>query len=376
MSKINHLKKIMRDIMSLIKIGYINIFVLVVLLVIVEIGLRFAWTFRECSKGKCDFSRVTHLKIHSDNFSEKNIGISQFHEKLGYVPKPGFNEIVEIEGWNKKTVTINESGYRANDNPKGVSIKRALAVGDSFTFGDQVNNNETWPSCLERVAEIEVANAGVFGYGSAQAVRRATFEARKHKFDLVILGILLNSNFYRDQLRFKVGFPKPAVVISDGVVTFSDVPPISSTGTKYNPVENKLNYNLARNSMLMTLVFRGFKINYSGNRRSELSVDAAPVHSIIKFTLNELDKVNIKRKIVVLQYGGSDLKTENQPRPEVQAIREKVIEHSKSLNIPVVDTYKTLYRKHTLSKNPLWDGHHTAWGNKVVCNQISEAINF
>jgi hypothetical protein len=64
-------------------------------------------------------------------------------------------------------------------------------VGDSFTFGDQVSNHETWPACLERKTGTGVANAGVFGYGGAQSVLRARLETGRRTYGLVILSVLV-----------------------------------------------------------------------------------------------------------------------------------------------------------------------------------------
>src|SRR6185312_14962905 len=48
-----------------------------------------------------------------------------------------------------------------------------LAVGDSFTFGAEVEDSQSWPAALERIVGTPVVNGGVGGYGSDQIVLRA-----------------------------------------------------------------------------------------------------------------------------------------------------------------------------------------------------------
>jgi len=48
-----------------------------------------------------------------------------------------------------------------------------LVVGDSFAFGDEVLDSETWPAALERAIDAPVVNAAVAGFGLDQSVLRA-----------------------------------------------------------------------------------------------------------------------------------------------------------------------------------------------------------
>ena len=54
-----------------------------------------------------------------------------------------------------------------------------LAVGDSFTFGDEVNDGQTWPAQLQLLTGRRVLNGGVSGYGFDQIVLRAEQLAAK-----------------------------------------------------------------------------------------------------------------------------------------------------------------------------------------------------
>jgi hypothetical protein len=98
------------------------------------------------------------------------------------------------------TAVINEHGFRgpalAVEKPAGRF--RVACLGDSYTYGHGVDNDETWPSQLERCLrdrgrlDVDVLNWGVGGYCTVQEA--VQLEARVLDFDpdLVLLGFFLN----------------------------------------------------------------------------------------------------------------------------------------------------------------------------------------
>src|SRR5690606_25037038 len=86
-------------------------------------------------------------------------------------------------------VTIDADGFRGN-GPPAPPGRPVLAVGDSFTFGDQVDDDETWPAYLERILQRPVRNGGVFGYSLAQAVLRAEEEVPRLGADWLVVSFI------------------------------------------------------------------------------------------------------------------------------------------------------------------------------------------
>ena len=85
--------------MSWIRVGAINVLILVLLTLVLEMGLRVAWTVRSCVYKSCDFARVTTLKVRATpdkRFQLKFIGISRYDENLGYIPTENFNQIINF----------------------------------------------------------------------------------------------------------------------------------------------------------------------------------------------------------------------------------------------------------------------------------------
>lgn len=77
----------------------------------------------------------------------------------------------------------------AEEAPPG--ILRVAAFGDSFTHGDDVTNDETWPALLERLdPALEVLNYGVGGYGIDQMLLRYEAEGARFRPRVVLIGFM------------------------------------------------------------------------------------------------------------------------------------------------------------------------------------------
>lgn len=87
------------------------------------------------------------------------------------------------------------AGARSGSTPlpreRAPGVRRVVAVGDSYTFGTDVEAEEAWPALVARArADLEVANLGVGGYGLDQAVLRLRRDGLPLGPDEVWVGIL------------------------------------------------------------------------------------------------------------------------------------------------------------------------------------------
>ena len=95
---------------------------------------------------------------------------------------------------------LNEQGFRGSALrlPKPCDVLRIVCVGDSHTFGEGVDDSETWPGLLEArlrgqlSQRVEVANAGVQGYDTAQEALWLEHFALDLEPDLVLLQFFIN----------------------------------------------------------------------------------------------------------------------------------------------------------------------------------------
>jgi hypothetical protein len=117
-------------------------------------------------------------------------------------------------------------------------VLRVAIFGDSFTFGDEVRQDETWGAALERGLgargiDAEVLNFGVNAYGIDQAYLRWQHVGRHYRPHVVVLGfqpedVLRNLNVFRPLyfMDSEVPLSKPRFVVRDGALTLVNQPTI------------------------------------------------------------------------------------------------------------------------------------------------------
>jgi lysophospholipase L1-like esterase len=119
---------------------------------------------------------------------------------VGHVYLPDFEQT--ISGREFRTPwRSNAQGLRAERDfgPKPAGVYRILVVGDSFTVGDQVLVEATYPGVLQRrfdaalgPGKVEVVNAGFPGYGTVNEARWIAKFGAAFEPDLVVVGMTPN----------------------------------------------------------------------------------------------------------------------------------------------------------------------------------------
>ena len=347
-----------------------NVLVALLMLALVEFSTRIVWTAKACWRGACDFSSLRAFTIADPEIS-RNYGFSRFDGSLGHVPNEGFDAVIDIPGWKNSKITIDSRGFRSNDNPATIGTShRTLTLGDSFTFGSQVSNAETWAACLERKTAAHVDNAGVFGYGSAQAIKRGSAiieQSRAQPYARVILSVLVAGDFARDRLAYNYGFPRPAVVKTQAGLAWAEIPDPKVPGTRYNPRKpNALMLALYQRSLLANRILTRAGFDPYGDLLSREHPAAAGKEEIIDWAFEKFSRLDVPEKFVVLQYY-ADLTAK-----ELLEERAVLLRILAKYSIPYVDTYAAL-----AGKDPArhWNKHHTPLGNELVCDTILARIN-
>ena len=165
---------------------------------------------------------VETLRVHVEGYlANKDVSIVIVDEAQGWTFRP--NSIRQAG-----TFTINSAGFRSKRDYAQVPPVNTLRIalfGDSFTAGDDVNDDEVWGKQLEVLlngagVRAEVLNFGVGAYGMGQAYLRWQMLGKSFAPDIVIFGLqpenlARNVNVFR-QLMHPSGppFSKPRYYLS------------------------------------------------------------------------------------------------------------------------------------------------------------------
>lgn len=119
---------------------------------------------------------------------------------------PAFVGLDSELGWVVSKADANSAGMRGNREyasdppPEGLRI---AAYGDSYTFGDEVTNEENWTSRVSAMRpSIEVLNYGVRAYGLDQGYLRYRRTGAAFHPDIVLIGYM-SENLARDVNVFR-----------------------------------------------------------------------------------------------------------------------------------------------------------------------------
>lgn len=139
----------------------------------------------------------------------------------GWALKPNISNMVY---WENKIVNSNSKGIRGKtEYSYARRAPRILILGDSFVFGDEVSDNETFPYYLQQILpDVEVINFGVHGYGHDQMLIYLKEEGVKYKPDIVILGFI-SYDSDRNMLRFR-DYAKPKFDLINNKLKLSNSP--------------------------------------------------------------------------------------------------------------------------------------------------------
>jgi len=142
---------------------------------------------------------------------------------------------------------------------------RVVCLGDSFTMGYGVADDETYEAQLQALdPQLEVVNMGMGGYGIDQCYLWYLRDGERLETDLLLF-VVIRDNFYRMLTsRFAGYFPKPTLALAGDTLTAQGVPVPDTMGSTRNFVRRiwratAFNRGLRSDSPLRTPRQRGYE---------------------------------------------------------------------------------------------------------------------
>jgi len=283
---------------------------------------------------------------------------------LGYVPRP-----------NYRSAEFNHDagGMRVTDPPAGIAeTPPLLATGDSYTYGDEVADGETWPAALQRLVKRRTINAGVNGYGLDQSVLRTEAVAPAIHPAAIVLSFVAD-DLTRAEMRHLWGAEKPYFALaSDGSAVLRNVP------VPDNPAD-RTHWSVWQRAFGWSMVIDTIASRLEKDGAWSIgNVRAMPAGTGAKLAcplMQRLARLNLPT-MVVAQYEPGVWSTNVSYREEEHRLSQHVLDCAKSAGFATFDTFDLL--ENAVNANGVKaiyvDQHPSAKGNELIATAIADAL--
>jgi lysophospholipase L1-like esterase len=287
-------------------------------------------------------------------------------------------------GWDYQIAASRIRGPR-NTGPKPAGMFRVITLGDSFTWGIEVKDEECFPHYLENILKgqraAEVFNMGVGSYGIDQMLLKYLQHGRQLRPDVVVLGIYPH-DYDRTRLSF-YSYSKPVFRPDEkaGQYVLENVP-VPPPKEVYARLAGSLN-----GTESYALVFLKNRVRKLLSAVPGLNGYYAETDRLVEYLLTrlkgELDKTGTRLLVVQIPPGYAFendqalSKGKNGPQSaHLQALYTK-------LQIPYLDLLEalpqnrslaTIYQEYYIHRPDGSIGHLTPKGNAEVAKIIAEAL--
>jgi len=295
-----------------------------------------------------------------------------FDSRLGWVPRPG--TMNERTYWNTRVTILDDSTRSNGDETDRTSLHGTpiLAVGDSFTFGDGVSDEETWPAQLERLLGRPVINGGVFNYGIDQSFLRAGDLIETYHPGILIFSFI-SDDVRRATLSIRTGVGKPWFDVSAGSLRLMNVPvpKMSRADGGAGVVQRLLGYSLIAHKVLMNYRLRAWYLRGIWDETDTPAHDRGEeVACLIFDQLKRIAQTSGMAIYVVAQYGRWETE-------ESLAVTRQALQCVDRSVVHVVDLLPALSAVRSADNaeyESLFSGHMSPRGNLFVARQLQAAI--
>jgi hypothetical protein len=301
----------------------------------------------------------SHGRGEKDVFSGTQF---RFDPELGWFPKPNFRS----DGIN--TNSHGQRGLADYPTDRNPGKKRILFIGDSYTFGFEVRDEESYPAVLgsHLLPGAEIINWGVPGYGTDQQVLLYEREGVKFHPDVVVLGFYTR-DLFRNDTWFR-SYAKPMfeltgeslALASREIPSPTDLLRLYSTGKRRIQPEGLY---LAEYLKRMVAKFQ----------RREVEGSAAEWKLTSKILERFADRARAegsKPFLLIIPHDEILEKTGSATEDTARLLSAE----SEKLGMPCLDLIPVFREKSKADPRPLYKGHLSPWGNEVTAEALFEAL--
>ena len=283
--------------------------------------------------------------------------------------------------------TSTERGFRSTPNVWNDLLdetKPILTLGDSFTFGVEVNDEETWPTHLQALVKKKVMNGGVSLYGLDQSFIRLQRYLEKHQPHTVILSVIRENIARTSQKKRRasitgVWVDRPYFVKNGQSLELINTPvPQQEMQPSLGPIRTLLG-----RSHLFDLIFSQLAFNYWygihwGEKLPEAYLtgeDPSEISCLILKEIAALSKKHSFKPVVLGQYYWQNPLGKFKTEP----LTQRVLQCARELNLVTLDLepeLKALAESSPDEYNTLYfpGAHMTNRGNAWVAQKLAQVL--
>ena len=278
---------------------------------------------------------------------------------LGFVLKPGFVSA---------KANHDAEGFRVVPNDPGGMQAPILTIGDSFAYGDEVGDGETWPAYLQGLAQRRAINAGVPAYGLDQIVLRTERHASLMQPAIIVMSFIAD-DVRRIEMSRLWGYEKPYLELVGTALELRHVPVPDhpAPGSKV-PLWHRV---LGWSYLLRMIENRVVADPFVWVGDNERALPRGMGEQLVCPLMHRLAAIGTPT-LVVAQYD-PNIWQEKRLREEERRLSRLVLQCAAQAGLATLDTFQEIDRAvQTHGLAMLYGGtlHHTADGNRLIAETI------
>lgn len=260
--------------------------------------------------------------------------------------------------------------------------KKVITIGDSFTYGSEVGDKESYSYYLDEILSVEskatVLNMGVGGYGIDQAILKYLKYGRVYKPDMLILGVH-TPNYERASLSFFSYYKPYYEIINDEVVLIErTIPPPEQGILQLQDEVDFLYLTPVIRKALIRLYWRLSSRDEANDYYKEMNTI---VETMLENLLKRLDVDGTKLLIVNIPLGDHFYSDDKFEAAKQNPMYRNLLDIYKKLNIHHIDLLSKLPENYSsdtvfndiyIPRTQVSRGHFSPVGNKIVARLIKD----